>query len=72
MSVHDALAFIQKVAEERELQKKIQALGDEAGLADIAKIVAEVGYKFSEEELRAAFVKDWAVRSAFYSRRKNM
>ena len=72
MSIHDALAFIQKVAEDKKLQRKIQALGDEASLGDIARIGIKTGLVFSEEELRAAFVKDWAVRSAFYSRRNNM
>ena len=72
MSIQDAMAFIQKVAEEKELQKKIQALGNEASLADIVTIGIEAGFNFSEEDLRTAFAKDWAIRSAFYNHRKNI
>jgi predicted ribosomally synthesized peptide with nif11-like leader len=70
MSIHDAMTFIQKVAEEKALQKKIQALGDKASLADIVEIGAEARLEFSEGELRAVFAKDWAIRWAFYSHRK--
>ena len=72
MSIHDAMVFIQKVAEEKTLQKKIQALCDGGSLADIITIGIEAGFNFSEEDLRTAFAKDWAVRGAFYSYRKDM
>ena len=72
MSIHDAMAFIQKVAEEKVLQKKIQTLGNEASLADIVTIGIEAGFNFSEDDLRTAFAKDWAARSAFYSYRNDM
>ena len=67
MSIHDAMAFIQKVAEERTLQQKIQALDDEGCLADIVKIGIEAGFEFSEEELRTAFANDWDARYTFYT-----
>jgi len=70
MSIQDAMAFIQKAAEEQELQQKIQSLGDRNSLVDIIAFGREAGFNFSAEELRSAFAKDWAARYALYSHLK--
>ena len=66
MSVREVMFFMQRVAEEKGLQRKIRALGDGASLEDIIKIGMEAGFEFSEDELQTAFTQDWAARYTWF------
>ena len=62
MSLKHAMAYIQKVSGDPALRKKIEELEKRKDLDDIAALGAGVGYDFTIEELRRAFLIDWEMR----------
>lgn len=66
MSLQDALAFIQKTGSRPDLQEKLRLLGIRAELEDVIALGRAEGHRFTIEELRTAFVRDWSMRRFFY------
>lgn len=67
MSVQIALQFIQHLREDGQSHPQIANLPN-GTLDAVVQLAAQVGYIFSEQDLRAAYQHDWAMRWLRYSR----
>lgn len=63
MSARDAHHFIQATVADPLLAERVAALGSDPTLEQIVALAAPIGLMFTPEELRSAFVQDWALRT---------
>lgn len=63
-----ALRFVRLAREDPALGAKLRELDPEEGLEPVLELAAREGFAFGVEELRAAHLIDWGLRSARYSR----
>ena len=68
MSIQNALAFINSVRNNEELQRTGTKLFEEAGLKGLCE---KNEPSFTVEQLYAAFKQDWIVRKLHFSKRKH-
>lgn len=62
MSVTAAHAFIRHAAADAGLRGAIQALGQDAPLAELVALGAKAGFDFDASALRTAWRQDWLLR----------
>lgn len=67
MSLQSALLFVEKVAADGALREAVEALGPDADLSDLVAMGGQIDLDFSVDELREAFVRDWAMRRAHFT-----
>lgn len=62
MSVTAAHAFIRATADDARVRARVEALGQEAALAELVALGAEAGFDFDAKALRTAWRQDWLLR----------
>ncbi|AFY57879.1 hypothetical protein Riv7116_5509 [Rivularia sp. PCC 7116] len=67
MSVQTALQFIEKLRVDEELKKRLLIKSNTPELESFVKLGAEVGLRFTVEQLKAAHKQDWAMRWLVYN-----
>jgi hypothetical protein len=66
MGTQAALRFIAAVREDTELLGIVRELGPEATLESLVTLGGSRGFKFTADDLRAAYKIDWTMRAARY------
>ena len=61
-----ALRFLAATRNEPVLRERLAAIAPDEGLLAVVALAGEAGFEFSREDLRDAFVHDWAFRRARY------
>ncbi|MGV3711093.1 MAG: Nif11-like leader peptide family natural product precursor [Gemmatimonas sp.] len=64
MAIKDALAFIRHVRENKEMSDRIEQLGTEATLEQVADLGVTAGFAVTAADLRSAHRHDWGLRWA--------
>ncbi|MEO1428196.1 MAG: Nif11-like leader peptide family natural product precursor [Cyanobacteria bacterium J06632_19] len=67
MSVQAALQFIEKLRVDEELKNKLLIKTNNPNLESFVKVGAEVGLRFTVEQLKAAHKQDWGMRYLVYN-----
>ncbi len=67
MSVPEALRFVRALRDDPALRARVEELGDDAMLDQVAAVAAGAGYACSADDLRAAHGRDWGLRWALYA-----
>jgi predicted ribosomally synthesized peptide with nif11-like leader len=62
-----ALRFVRAAREDPQLAERLRTVDPAAGLVVVLRIAAEAGFEISEDELREAHARDWALRRAHYA-----
>lgn len=62
MSVTAAHAFIRTTVDDPRVRADVQALGQEAALAELVALGANAGFAFDAKALRTAWRQDWMLR----------
>jgi hypothetical protein len=65
-AVQAALDFIACVREDAALRERIREEAGEGGLGALVRLGAARGLHFTDEDLRAAFTRDWSMRWVRY------
>ena len=66
MSVQDALQFIARVRGDAQLKEEIRQLGIDPELSAIVAIGAQLGMRFTVEDLRNAYGYEWNMRGIYH------
>lgn len=64
--VRAALRFIAAARSDPALRERLKGVETGSGLAPVLAIASELGFSFSEDELRAAHRHDWGLRRMRY------
>ena len=62
MPVIAAHAFLRRTAASAELRTLVNALGEDAPLAELVALGARAGFDFDATDLRTAWRQDWMLR----------